>query len=86
MAMMNELLVRGMLEDTMVAVVSEMIRTPRLNTQLGKAREKMQRTAEASADAWNVTQDEANKAFDDLRKSAAEVSAQLQKDLGINQA
>jgi len=54
-----------------------------LNTQLGAAREEMQRTAEASAEAWNAAQDEANKTFDALRKSAAEVSAQLQKELGI---
>ena len=54
-----------------------------LNTQLGAAREEMQRTAEASAEAWNATQDKANKTFDTLRKSAAKVSAQLQKELGI---
>lgn len=57
-----------------------------LNTQLGAAREKMQETTEAGAEAWSVAQDEANKAFDALRKNAAEVSAKLQKELGIDKA
>ena len=54
-----------------------------LNAKLGAAREEMQRTAAASAEAWNVAQDEANKTFDALRKTAADVSERLQKELGI---
>ncbi len=57
-----------------------------LNTQLGAAREKMQETTEAGAEAWSAAQDEANKAFDALRKNAAELSARLQKELGIDEA
>ncbi len=54
-----------------------------LNAKLGEARVEAERAAQASAEAWNEAQTEANKRFGELQKSASEVIGRLQKDLGI---
>ncbi len=54
-----------------------------LNARLGEAREHVERTVTASAEAWSAAQVEANAKFDALRKSAVEVGRRLQEELGI---
>jgi hypothetical protein len=56
------------------------------NTQLGDARIAIKAVADASAEAWDVAQKEANKSFEDLRKKAADAAQDLQRELGIEGA
>jgi uncharacterized membrane protein HdeD (DUF308 family) len=55
-----------------------------LNTCLGEARVAMEQAAEASSEAWDATQKEANQAFDKLRVQAGKAAGKLQQELGID--
>ena len=54
-----------------------------LNTRLGEAREKMKQVKEASYEAWEAGQKEAERTFDSLQKSVAEAAERLQRELGV---
>lgn len=54
-----------------------------LNSKLGEARVEADRAAQATSEAWDQAQTEANKRFKELQKSAGDVIGRLQKDLGI---
>lgn len=58
----------------------------KLNAELGEARAQMERAAAATAEAWDAAQTEANRSFEALHESAAEVVERLQKELGIDKA
>jgi hypothetical protein len=55
-----------------------------LNACLGEARVAMEQAAEASSEAWDATQREANQAFDKLRVQAGKAAGKLQQELGID--
>jgi uncharacterized membrane protein HdeD (DUF308 family) len=57
-----------------------------LNIQLGDARVAMKAAAEASGEAWDAAQKEANRSFDALRKKATTAAEHLQRDLGVEGA
>jgi uncharacterized membrane protein HdeD (DUF308 family) len=54
-----------------------------LNTRLGEAREKMEQVKEASYEAWEAGQQEAERAFDSLQESVAEAAERLRSELGV---
>jgi DNA anti-recombination protein RmuC len=55
-----------------------------MNQRLGKAREQMQKAAEATKESWSKTQQEANAAFEKLQQSASEVTKRLKNELGLD--
>jgi hypothetical protein len=54
-----------------------------MNEKLKTAREWMQRADEATTEAWDEAQKEANAAFEMLQQSSAELAEQLKKELGL---
>ena len=56
-----------------------------LNRRLGEAREQMQAATSATRESWNKTQNEANAAFETLRKSGAEITKRLKHELGLEE-
>ena len=54
-----------------------------LNTRLGEAREKMEQVKEASYEAWEAGQQEAERVFDSLQESVAEAAERLRSELGV---
>lgn len=54
-----------------------------MNEKLKAAREWMRRADEATTEAWDTTQKEANVAFEKLQHSSAELAEQLKRELGL---
>jgi uncharacterized membrane protein HdeD (DUF308 family) len=54
-----------------------------MNEKLKTAREWMQRADEATTEAWDEAQKEANAAFEKLQQSSAELAGRLKQELGI---
>ncbi len=55
-----------------------------LNESLGHARDTMQRAATAASEDWAKTQDAANVAFDQLRRSVSGITKQLKEELDVD--